>query len=81
MKLVNHCFNIENFGRYFVSLILFFLPGVAFGITTTELRTGDIVFQQSQSHQSRAIREVTGSPWIHIGIVVRQGRLDGGLIN
>jgi hypothetical protein len=33
-----------------------------------ELRDGDLVFQQSQSNQSDAIREATGSDWTHVGI-------------
>ncbi len=33
------------------------------------LKEGDIVFQQSQSSQCKAIRAATGSPWTHVGIV------------
>ncbi|BDG04392.1 YiiX/YebB-like N1pC/P60 family cysteine hydrolase [Anaeromyxobacter oryzae] len=33
------------------------------------LEAGDVVLQTSRSSQSRAIREATGSPWSHVGIV------------
>ena len=36
------------------------------------LEEGDIVFQQSQSPQSVAIREATGSSWTHVGVVVTE---------
>lgn len=35
-----------------------------------QLRAGDLVFQTSRSAQGRVIREVTGSPWSHVGIVL-----------
>jgi uncharacterized protein YycO len=37
--------------------------------TWAELRDGDIVFQQSQSSQSKAIQLATHSPYSHMGIV------------
>lgn len=37
------------------------------------LRAGDIVFQQSNSAQCKAIREATGSPWTHVGIALEFG--------
>jgi hypothetical protein len=36
---------------------------------TPDLKAGDLVFQTSRSAQSRAIRQVTGSPYSHVGIV------------
>lgn len=33
---------------------------------------GDIIFIQSQSSQSAALREATGSIWTHVGILVKQ---------
>lgn len=33
------------------------------------LRTGDVVLQTSRSEQSRFIRQATGSPWSHVGLV------------
>ena len=40
-----------------------------------ELRNGDIVFQESQSSQSKAIREGTNSPITHMGIIhIRNGK-------
>lgn len=35
------------------------------------VREGDLIFQQSQSSQSEAIRQATGSAWTHVGVVVR----------
>lgn len=32
---------------------------------------GDIIFQKSQSSQSAAIQEASGSPWSHVGLVVK----------
>ncbi|GAB5540822.1 MAG: YiiX family permuted papain-like enzyme [Sandaracinaceae bacterium] len=41
-----------------------------------QLRPGDLVFQTSRSRQSRVIRQVTGSPWTHVGVVLpREGEL------
>ncbi len=34
---------------------------------------GDIIFHKSQSSQSSAIEEATGSPWSHVGIIVKNG--------
>lgn len=33
---------------------------------------GDIIFIQSQSSQSAALREATGSVWTHVGLLVKQ---------
>lgn len=38
-----------------------------------ELESGDLIFTQSQSTQSEAIRQATGSPWTHVGVVVAEG--------
>jgi len=51
---------------------------IAISLLTTapaaaELRPGDVVFQTSRSEQGRVIREVTGSPWSHVGIVLERG--------
>ncbi|MFN3696837.1 MAG: YiiX/YebB-like N1pC/P60 family cysteine hydrolase [Pseudobdellovibrio sp.] len=32
---------------------------------------GDVIFQKSQSSQSAAIQEASGSPWSHVGLVVK----------
>ena len=45
--------------------MLFAIPASALG----ELRHGDIVFHESQTRQSRAVSEGTGSPITHMGIV------------
>jgi Permuted papain-like amidase enzyme, YaeF/YiiX, C92 family len=36
----------------------------------SDLRAGDIVFQQSVSPQCQAIKSATGSDWTHVGIVL-----------
>ena len=33
------------------------------------LKTGDVVLQASRSEQSRFVRQATGSPWSHVGLV------------
>jgi uncharacterized protein YycO len=44
-------------------------------IRAGDLQTGDIIFQDSQSSQSRAIKTATGSPYSHVGlVVVRNGK-------
>lgn len=37
----------------------------------TPLNEGDIIFHQSQSDQSAALREASGSPWTHVGFIVK----------
>lgn len=40
-------------------------------VTTDEtLKVGDIIFQKSQSRQSKAIKEASESEWTHVGILV-----------
>jgi hypothetical protein len=36
-------------------------------------RDGDIIFHKSQSRQSAALQEATGSPWTHVGILFSNG--------
>ncbi|MGV3638399.1 MAG: YiiX/YebB-like N1pC/P60 family cysteine hydrolase [Flavobacteriales bacterium] len=36
---------------------------------TSELRDGDIVFQQTGGEQGRAVQLATGSPWTHVGVL------------
>ncbi len=46
------------------------------GCSAPEVHPGDLVFQTSRSRQSAVIREVTGSPWTHVGVAFeRDGRL------
>lgn len=33
---------------------------------------GDLIFHQSQTAQSRAIKEATGSPWTHVGLLFKE---------
>jgi hypothetical protein len=44
----------------------------AFRPTAETVHTGDIVFHESQSGQSRALKEATGSRWTHMGLVLNQ---------
>jgi len=44
---------------------------------TNSLAVGDIIFHKSQSKQSAALKEATGSEWTHVGIIV-QDKLRGG---
>lgn len=37
----------------------------------TQLQEGDIIFHQSQSSQSLALREITQSLWTHTGVIIR----------
>lgn len=39
----------------------------------TEFQTGDIVFQESKSAQSKYIKKATGSRYTHCGIIVMKG--------
>jgi hypothetical protein len=41
--------------------------------TTYQLREGDIVFQGNAGPQSDAVRDATGSPYTHCGIVFKKG--------
>lgn len=36
------------------------------------LKTGDIIFHKSQSKQSKAILEASGSEWSHVGILIKK---------
>ena len=47
-----------------VSISLFSLPSFA-----VSYQEGDIIFQESQSSQSKAIQEATNSRWSHVGIL------------
>lgn len=38
-----------------------------------ELQTGDIIFQTSRSHQSKAIQHATKSTYSHCGMILREG--------
>ena len=39
------------------------------------LHEGDLIFHQSQSEQSAAIAEATGSAWSHVGIIVKKNKV------
>lgn len=50
-------------------LVTFWLLNAALGAES--LQEGDLIFHNSQSRQSKAIRQVTGSDLTHVGILVR----------
>ncbi len=55
--------------------VVFTLCFLSFHIchANVEFQDGDIIFHKSQSSQSSAIEEATGSPWSHVGIIVKNG--------
>lgn len=44
------------------------------------LRSGDLFFCSGQYLVSRAIRKMTGSPWSHVGIIIRAPKIDRVLL-
>jgi hypothetical protein len=55
-------------------LIFFFLTVVSLETPASSFfQFGDIIFHKSQSPQSKAIQEATGSEWSHVGILVPRG--------
>ena len=51
---------------------IFLLSGInVFALDFSKVVEGDIIFQKSQSSQSAAIQEASGSPWSHVGLVVK----------
>ncbi len=59
-----------KFVLFFTALLLTF-PSLAKHPFAASMQEGDIIFQQSQSGQSEALREITGSVWTHVGVIVR----------
>lgn len=61
----------------FIVGLLSFQVSEAATATNTEafvhFQDGDIIFHKSQSSQSSAIAEATGSSWSHVGIIVKNG--------
>ena len=59
----------------FLSLLLSFLTafGAATSLAAPDYQDGDLIFHQSQSAQSKAIHEATGSPWSHVGVLFEDG--------
>jgi len=60
-----------------IRTLVFCLTCLALPATAdTEFKTGDLIFQPSQSEQSLAIAQATGSRYSHMGmLVVREGRI------
>ena len=49
---------------------ILFAESTSLALLRSKLHDGDIIFKQSQTSQSVALREATGSPWTHMGIVL-----------
>lgn len=39
-------------------------------LSKPDYQTGDLIFHKSQTNQSKAILEATGSPWSHVGVLI-----------
>ena len=52
-----------------VIAVLIFLPFS--GFSTMDLKEGDLIFQETESEQARALRAATGSRWTHVGVFFR----------
>ncbi len=57
--------------RLILILFSFALSAQAQISSQVSLQDGDIIFHQSQSSQSLALREITQSAWTHTGVIVR----------
>ncbi len=55
-------------------MISFFQISHAAYSSPTDMQVGDLIFQKSQSSQSKAIAEATGSEWSHVGILVKNSK-------
>jgi Permuted papain-like amidase enzyme, YaeF/YiiX, C92 family len=53
---------------------LFFSVLMTINVHAQSLKTGDLIFQMSQSKQSAAIKEAQGSPYTHMGILIQEGK-------
>jgi len=56
------------------------LPVAQYATIRPQLRSGDLLFASGDYLVSKAIREVTGSPWSHVGIVLRFDAVDRVLL-
>lgn len=60
---------------FFILLVALALDSVSHATPPKppDYQDGDIIFHQSQTAQSKAILEATGSPWSHVGILFEDG--------
>ena len=56
------------------------LPVLPYAEVRAKLKSGDIFFTSGDYLISRAIQKVTGSPWSHVGIVLRLDSIDRVLL-
>lgn len=61
--------------HFFALLLAYSLHSISLAAPakTPDYQDGDIIFHQSQTAQSKAILEATGSPWSHVGILFEDG--------
>lgn len=56
------------------------IPVTGYAAARPQLQSGDLLFASGDYLVSKAIREVTGSPWSHVGIVLRFAAVDRVLL-
>ncbi len=56
------------------------LPVVAYADLRTTLKSGDLFFTSGDYLISKAIQKMTGSPWSHVGIILRLDSIDRVLL-
>jgi len=55
-------------------------PSKSYAALRPQLRSGDLFFCAGKYWVSRAIQQLTGSPWSHVGIVFRAEKIDRVLL-
>jgi hypothetical protein len=56
---------------YIFSLVFFAITALA-EINVQEIQEGDLIFQKTTTPQGLAVKEITGSPWSHVGVIVKE---------
>jgi hypothetical protein len=59
---------LSFFSRSFLIVVTIFTSS----LRAQNFKTGDVIFHQSQSSQSAALKEATGSVWTHVGVIVKE---------
>lgn len=50
-------------------LLLVLFQSTAFSLDKRQFKDGDLIFIQTESSQSEALKEATASPWTHVGVL------------